>query len=124
MVRFAYLFSTIPVLFFDVLSLYISTSRLPCPSPPPRDLPEVYTNKEDMWDNIRERGKGQAQEHPHLIPICMLAPTLPRTLVRGVGWNNHSNCDPMGAPRAETTRARAEWELVKQWLTGGVPRNE
>ena len=77
-----------------------------------------------MWNNIRERGKGQAQEYPQLIPICMLAPTVPRTLVRGVGWNSHSNRDPMGAPRAETTRARAEWELARKWLTGGVPRNE
>jgi len=49
-----------------------------------------------MWDNIRERGKGQAQEHPHLIPICMFGTDIARTLVRGVGWNSHSNRDPDG----------------------------
>ena len=126
MVRFVYLFPTLPVLFFDVLSFYIPTSRLLCLSPRPRDLLEVYINKEDLWINIRERGKGRAQEYPHLIPICMLAPTLPRTLVRGVGWNTRSYRDPIGAPQleAETTRARAEWERVKPWLTGGVPRDE
>lgn len=126
MVRFVYSFPTLPVLFFDVLSFYIPTSRLLCLSPRPRDLLEVYINKEDLWINIRERGKGRAQEYPHLIPICMLAPTLPRTLVRGVGWNTRSYRDPIGAPQleAETTRARAEWERVKPWLMGGVPRNE
>ena len=52
-----------------------------------------------MWENIRERGKGRTWGHPHLIPICMLAPTLPRTLVSGVGWNNHAGGDgSMDAP--------------------------
>jgi len=55
----------------------------------------VYTNSEEMWDNIRERGKGQAQEYPNLIPICMVL-TLPRTLVRGVGWYNGDSMS--GAP--------------------------
>jgi hypothetical protein len=52
---------------------------------------EVYTNKEKRWYNIHERGKGQAQQHPHLIPICTLAPTVPRTLVCGVGWKAYSS---------------------------------
>jgi len=47
---------------------------------------EVYTDNKKMWNNIRDRGKGQAQEHPHLIPISALAPTVPRTLVRGMAW--------------------------------------
>jgi protein arginine N-methyltransferase 2 len=47
-----------------------------------------------MWYNIDERGKGQTQlrqEHRHLIPICTLAPTVPRTLVCGVGWKAYSS---------------------------------
>jgi hypothetical protein len=71
--------------FSDIVCLDVPTSRFPCPSLPPR-LPEVYTDNKKMWNNIRDRGKGQAQEHPHLIPISALAPTVPRTLVRGMAW--------------------------------------
>ena len=60
-------------------------------TPLPSGLPEVYTNKKEMWSNISKRGEGEAQEYPQLIPICTLAPTVPRTLVRGVGWNGYAN---------------------------------
>jgi hypothetical protein len=50
----------------------------------------VYINKEKMWYNILERGNGQEQAE-ELIPICTLAPTVPRTLVCGVGWKAYSN---------------------------------
>jgi len=60
---------------------------------------EVHIDNKEMWDNIRERGKGQPQEHPHLIPICALAPTVPRTPVREVGWNRY----PSKAKRIKIT---------------------
>jgi len=50
---------------------------LPCPSRC------VYRQE----NNILKRGEEiPQQDHPFLIPICALAPTVPRTLVRGVGW--------------------------------------
>src|ERR1700683_120143 len=78
------LFSTFPILVLLTFVFHV---------PLPMNPLEVYTNKEEMWNNISECGKGQVQEHPHLISICMLAPTLPCTQVSGVGW---SNCDPTG----------------------------
>lgn len=52
----------------------------------PLGLLEIYIDNKEMWDNIRDRGKGEERQTVHLIPICALAPTVPRTLVPGAGW--------------------------------------
>ncbi|KIM35895.1 hypothetical protein M413DRAFT_14278 [Hebeloma cylindrosporum] len=52
---------------------------------------KVYIDKKEMWDNIFDRGKGVQQDYPHLIPICALAPTVPRMFVPGVGWRPYSD---------------------------------
>ena len=44
-----------------------------------------------MWYNINEWGKGSLEEFPQLIPICALAPTVPQSVVCGVGWNGYSD---------------------------------
>jgi len=50
---------------------------------------DVYVDPKTEWQKINERGRGKhCHQFPHLIPICMLAPTVPRTHVPGVGWNS------------------------------------
>ncbi|KAH8113183.1 S-adenosyl-L-methionine-dependent methyltransferase [Phellopilus nigrolimitatus] len=48
---------------------------------------EIHVDPATQWHRIQERGKGVPYTHPHLIPICALAPTVPRTAVPGVAWN-------------------------------------
>jgi len=71
-------------MFFLPSSTYILLT--PTPPRPLCNPQEVYIDKKMRWENILERGRGVPQDHPHLIPICALAPTVPRTLVPGVGW--------------------------------------
>jgi hypothetical protein len=56
--------------------------------------------------NILEQGKGIPQDHPNLIPICALAPTVPRTLVPGVEWRRQD-----GEGSADVDRAGYNSEL-------------
>jgi hypothetical protein len=47
------------------------------------------TEKSAMWFYIQDREKKLEDVHTeHAIPICALAPTVPRTLVPNSGWNS------------------------------------
>jgi hypothetical protein len=81
----SYICFPLPVLFSDISASMFQPPSLPL------GLVEIHIDKKTMWDNIHDRGKGSTQEHPHRIPICALAPTVPRTLVHGVGWNGYSS---------------------------------
>ncbi|KAH8113188.1 S-adenosyl-L-methionine-dependent methyltransferase [Phellopilus nigrolimitatus] len=48
---------------------------------------EINIDDETRWESVHKRGEGMGLEHPHLIPISSLAPTVPRTAVPGVAWN-------------------------------------
>ena len=46
-------------------------------------------DKSAMWFYMRDREKRLEDHHTvHAIPICALAPTVPRTLVPNSGWNS------------------------------------
>ena len=57
---------------------------------------EVALDEETMWYYLRDRDPnrdGPLSGNPvsvHLIPVCALAPTIPRTLVPDAGWNSSS----------------------------------
>lgn len=66
-------------------------------------LPEVYIDKKEVWYVIQDRGKGVQEEHPTLIPICTLAPTVPCTIVPEVGWNySLDQVEPVDVDGAES----------------------
>jgi protein arginine N-methyltransferase 2 len=51
--------------------------------------PATNSDKSAMWFYMQDREK--RLEDPgtlHAVPICALAPTVPRTLVPNSGWNN------------------------------------
>jgi len=55
---------------------------------PLQTLPAVQVDKKKIWKTIHQYGQGVDEQGLHHVPICALAPTVPRTLVPGAGWNS------------------------------------
>jgi hypothetical protein len=60
----------------------------------PSGAADVRVDGKDVWDDLTRRGTDTKRtDATYLIPICALAPTVPRTHNPNVGWNN--NVDPI-----------------------------